>query len=481
MIGNSSQVASIRAIPLSPVQLARRAEELPEFVEFMKELFGLEERPESHYDLVSYGEDGVSEQDLEEQLGIEQEFWDDEFAQVRSKVSSLLRRSGYYHALASGNKESKKFYSLICQHLFADEVALLRFYLLDGCAFASNHFEVAGFPVARLSGKEIAALGPPNDVRRDFFPSERIGVNDLSKFALSWFVRTQSKVPTSSAPLLLNDLEKAPRIEGRQQIMLPVLFLSLYHRAPFEVSRVLVSEPGWRVEIWRVAAAQRESTQSTYSVPPDKQPDFEDYLKIVDRGFRNAKAADIKSKKDFITTAAYRYLQATFPKDDVLADWEIGSLIAEPGEIYALPDSERVYATQSALLHYIFSLESLLTGDSREALTEKIALSTALIVGREDSEKVAIRRFMKKAYRYRSEFAHGNRGDPGEVSKVLPRLRVICQRMLLVVLSLYGENAAFDFDTLQDLAVSNELQSIIGEARCRIFSLIADNSPVSES
>ena len=130
----------------------------------------------------------------------------------------------------------------------------------------------------------------------------------------------------------------------------------------------------------------------------------------------------------------------------------------------------------------MFALEALLVRDEKEAISEKVALSAALIVGREDSEKADVRSFIKKeAYKRRSDLAHGREVGADLLLKPLPTLRAICQRALLVVLSIYAEDPTFDLNKLQELPVSSELRIQVEQARQRIFYLIADDSPLSKT
>jgi hypothetical protein len=62
----------------------------------------------------------------------------------------------------------------------------------------------------------------------------------------------------------------------------------------------------------------------------------------------------------------------------------------------------------------VFALEALLSGDTREAIAEKVAGSAALLIGRGDDEAVAVRTLVKKAYACRSKHVHG-----GEVRNLL--------------------------------------------------------------
>jgi hypothetical protein len=127
----------------------------------------------------------------------------------------------------------------------------------------------------------------------------------------------------------------------------------------------------------------------------------------------------------------------------------------------------------------LFALEALLTGDTREAIAEKVAVSAALLIGRGDTEAVAVRSLVKKAYECRSALVHGREL---RAPLDLNRLRRVCQRVLAVVLSLYAEQPALDIPgLLRELPVSQERQRQVGAARARILPLMGDDSTLSES
>ena len=261
-----------------------------------------------------------------------------------------------------------------------------------------------------------------------------------------------------------------------------MLLLSLYNRGYFSINRIFLCEPGWRITEWPVPLSGPIDQRPQYLVSAGKQFAFEEYLTIGRNGLKNARASGNQRNQGAIRTAVRRYLQATFTLGDVFSDWNVMGFVAGHEGVYRLSEPERIDMLEDALLRYVFALEALCIGDDKEAITEKVALSAALLVGREDGERAQVRSFIKKeAYKRRSELAHGKAVAADDLSKPLPTLRAICQRALLVVLSIYAEDPAFDITKLHDLPVSSKQRDQVERVRNRIFSLIADDSPLSKN
>ena len=87
---------------------------------------------------------------------------------------------------------------------------------------------------------------------------------------------------------------------------------------------------------------------------------------------------------------------------------------------------------EDVLLQYIFGLESLLLAGDREAITDKIAIRAALIVGTDDDERKEISDLVRRAYSSRSEIVHGKERKK-DIN--LTRLRDICRGVIVVVLT----------------------------------------------
>jgi hypothetical protein len=478
----STRQGRVRALPVSPLQLARKAESLEEFQNLAIKLFGLYERPVIVEELPEYDpEDSNEEADCK--LEASQKEWDNEVDGCCSTIAIALKRSGYYHSLAR-REGFEEFCSVIDQRISAEATAVVKLYPIKGCEFSCDRFEVAGFPVVRLTAAELGALGPSEPVCRDFFPDEQIDPNYYSK---TWFIRTETVIPTTFNFLFkhlyeeIYDAQKASPIKASliidQGFIDGVLLLSLYNRGCFSIDRMFLCEPSWRRTEWPLPLSGPVDQRQPYLVIAGKQHAFEEYLTIGRNGLKHARAS---GNHDAIRTAFRRYLQATFTLGDVFSDWNATSFVARHERVFRLPDSERIDMLEDALLRYVFALEAICIGDGKDAIAEKVALSVALLVGREDDEKADVRSFIKKeAHKRRSDLAHGKGVRADLLSKPLPKLRAICQRALLVVLSIYAEDPTFDLSQLQELPVSSKQRIRVDRARQRIFNLIADDSPLS--
>jgi hypothetical protein len=200
------------------------------------------------------------------------------------------------------------------------------------------------------------------------------------------------------------------------------------------------------------------------------------------RGFD--KAGMLKQPRP-LWTAVRRYLQATFARGEVFPEWSTDFLSIEHPDssyegrqVHPLKENrDDIY--EDALLHYAFALEALLTGDDREAINEKNALSAALLIGRDDRESGKVRAFIKKAYDTRSALVHGRGSKGGKIDII--KLRRICQRVLSMALCFFEAEQNPDWGALlRDLPVSRERQSLIGQLRERIFPLLADDASLAE-
>jgi hypothetical protein len=205
---------------------------------------------------------------------------------------------------------------------------------------------------------------------------------------------------------------------------------------------------------------------------------FESYLKLANAGLQNAKGS--RNARGLIISSR-RYLQATFATGDVFPQWETKLSTIEHPRSYELVDAhreDRPDVFEDAVLHYVLALEALLTGDSREAIAEKISVSAALLIGRSDAEALAIRSLVKKAYDCRSALVHGRElTEPPDVIT----LRRVCQRVIAVVLTLYADQAALDVaGLLRELPLSHERQRLVEAARERVLPLLGDDSSLAE-
>lgn len=463
----SAQVKKLRILPTTAAQLARAAENRPEFLRAVPDLFGLGTRNEYS----------------------SREVWETDLAFARKVVTELLRRTGYYHGVVSG-KGPDPYYEAIMRRIAPANRPLTILYLLDKCRFAKKCFRVGGHSIERLSTSELGSLGPSSAVCADFFPKEAIDSKSLADY---WFVRI-----TKSAYTAYNydlDGEEQPDGGGHQltdgkigefevaagyfatgaqtQFSLPshleaLLGLALYSPAFFEIPAILVCEPKWRRIYIRYAPPQRSAE---YKVDSGQWPSFEWWLQLYDSGLRSAK----DSRPVF--TAARRYLQATFASGDIFPGWtpEL-ELIEYPG----LPNfpPNRPDVLEDALLHYVFALEALLPDDEKAALAEKLAVACALLVGRDDREANFLRTFVKDAYRGRSRLVHGKNLDkPLDLAK----LRRLCQRTLALVICCFATDRLFELDTfIRNLPISSTHKTKIKELQATVFPLLSDNTSLAD-
>ena len=523
---------NLHLLPLTAFQLAREAERSAEFQDLVLDLFD----PKSQYSMVGDLElsealdpnaTDEEEADAWRRWEAEKAEWEARLGDFTLALAELLKRSGYYHALLSGEVNFAKNYTIVTDRIPAKYRVITKLYLLDGCTFSRDRFDIGDILITRMSPSELEELGPSAAVCNEFFPNESI---DPERFSKSWFLKLEEDEWTAYdyqrrddpvQEIIWNDtvqeikenlaqmaserpIKPKPKtdLHPQQEIAagvvasrsidpLPkyldaVFVLSLYRPEFFEITRILICEPGWR----RIAArstiprgergSYREKAKlESYTVSEELWPAFETYLNISRSGLQNArKSKDTRS----VTTAVRRYLQATFATGDVFPEWETNSSGIEHPDWRrrrrgSLKES-RGDVWEDALLHYVFALEALLTGDTKEAISEKVAISAALLIGREDSETTEVRKFVKDAYGARSNLVHGS-----ELKRDVDivELRRICQRVLIVVLGLYAEDSFLDLAALlRELPVSNSRQLQVKRVRDRILPLLADQSSLSE-
>ncbi len=364
LVEQQNQAGKVRALPLSPTQLARSAERLAEFSKLLYDLF----------EVGSPGDLDAAEIDLE----IAEAERDFRLEIFQPELAELLKRSGYYHAVLSQSDEVDSFYAVIRDRIPAKERTVTKLYLLDGCEFSRGQFEVAGIPVVQMSAAELEQLGPSPAVCRDFFPNESI---DSERFSKQWFLRVHEDVwigyeyqrwedtlaqwqsqhealarvgnflekslPGKTPHVSASPEEVAAGYMAAAKVAAPVLpkyfdvvlLLSLYKPKFFEITKILLCEAGWR-RIWFRSTIPRVRTYrffgknhmrsavrpSTYRIDEAKWPAFEAYLTLASLGLRNAKAS--QNTRPLII-ASRRYLQGTFATGDVFPQWETESLAIE--------------------------------------------------------------------------------------------------------------------------------------------------------
>src|SRR4029453_13444253 len=96
------------------------------------------------------------------------------FPTLKSKlwrVSETLRRSGFYHAVRNA-EEPARVWEALQRRLSPHVVNSRTFFLLDGCWFPMDQFEIAGVTIERMPGDVLRTLGPTEDGASVFFPME---------------------------------------------------------------------------------------------------------------------------------------------------------------------------------------------------------------------------------------------------------------------------------------------------------------------
>jgi hypothetical protein len=163
-------------------ELARQAEETEAFYRFAGDLFKLREQTE-----YSSTED-----------------WEDEILLAGDLTKDVLRRSGYYYAVAEG-KDSRPCFERAAQRIPMGYREVRFLWVLEGCWFPRKSFNLAGCRVARYEHKEIEHLGPSPEICATFFPEEALSSKRFSNF---WFVEEAGLDGTGYADLSLAQVAK---------------------------------------------------------------------------------------------------------------------------------------------------------------------------------------------------------------------------------------------------------------------------------
>jgi hypothetical protein len=166
-----SEPSRVYQLPPSVHELARRGEESKEFAPLIRDLYELGglERAEVYDFLRTYGDDG---------------------AQIWRGLNDLLRRSGYYQAVIAG-EPPEEYFQRIADRVQYGCRQFSRFWLLDGCSFPRDSFELAGFSVVKPSTQELISLGPAPHIAERFFPDENLDAESYSRF---WFLKRQDDI-----------------------------------------------------------------------------------------------------------------------------------------------------------------------------------------------------------------------------------------------------------------------------------------------
>lgn len=495
---------NLRQLPVTAPQLALIAESSEEFIRVAAELSRLG-GPEF---CESYGE------------------WRKEAEQVaRHPVSELLRRSGYYHGVIDGDAP-EPYYFAVWDRIPGKNREITTLYLLDGWSFPRAHFQIGNQTVEQLTPVELEQIGLRRRICEDFFPTEAVDLQSLSKF---WFLKVVEPQPTgydwnlafdselneyrypteeearSWGSAVIKNLDptkfepaekevsagfyapwwKISGVSDLDSLSSSVLPITLFSHRFFELPLILICEPGWRqIKI------QKGFFRGTGILPNEKpfqigEQDwnkFERWLEVCMSGLAKARSLTPKKSRPLLT-ACRRYLQATFATGDAIPEYDVGYIMPEiPGAEYNMfphpARQNRPDAYEDALLHYAFTLEALLTGDEKGDISLRLSTSAASIAGRDDDERRVIRDLVRGAYNARSRLVHGD-----EIKKPVDpiKLRRLCQRVLAIAIYYFSTEADPDLTALvRDLPVSRALQAKVEEMREKTFSLIAQDGSLAD-
>jgi hypothetical protein len=563
MLGQS-QVASaaerghVHRLPLSAHQLARAAEQTPEFKALVDELFGI-------------GRD----------VGWKS---DEEPADAAERLSDLIRRSGYYHAVLSDEWRKheldppiddqriddqrlaellhimsalrpEKYWERITDRLPRWRRVFRHLRLLRGCHFPKDRFDIAGYSIVRLSDQELQKLGPPLGPVGDFYSDESLSAPDFrEKESDVWFLERaelrecghltqyveceeRASSPDASAgyrlrnsspqtetkdsalnsdvsvgynirplygPKELNPIwetrefeissgvrETAP-VDPRQnadfaypaniaQDLRPILMLTLFRDGFFDLPAYLISETGWRI-VWLTRDHTGEQPGG-YQVAPRDWADFEEFARLCEAAFRQ-----VFPEWRFLARALWYYLRATFAKgailqvDEVDNWWDIELAAGRFGREFIQDQVSDMLrrstepVAEEVLLHYVFCLEVLLTGDAKEeGIKGRVARSASVLAGRSRKETEDFKEIATDAYELRNDLVHGNELRRLNLIRLLPRLRQLCRHVLAVTLSLALEHPGPEElkKTFEELATSEGLRPKHARSRDRVLSMIS--------
>ena len=413
----------LAALPPSPNELARRAEDTREFGEVVPDLIA-----------------------------------STEFGPERDLASELLKRSGFYHCILAAVSEAE-LWSRLYGHTKPRTAQINTLLLLDGCAFPRDRFDLLGNVVIRHSVAEIADLGPPPEVAEAFFPNETL---DTDWFSRQWFLRDEESIDRDCRSISYGVMNR--RIGERSgdtelnRCWPQLLALGLYDLTCFAIPIILKSEAKWNlyrlrfsrpgIQTWGYDEEGNPIPGPTddYCVTDDDWSQFEAFLKLCKESITP------KQEWSSIRIAARHYLRATF-------------CCGPDGDAHTREDRE------DTLLHYIYGLESLLLAGDREAITDKIATRAALVAGEDDNERGRIHDFVKEAYRARSGLVHGREAS-NDID--LRRLRDVFRRVMVAILAVARrcEEPKELKDMTRKLPIARDTQDDIARNQNEVFPLI---------
>jgi len=321
----------------------------------------------------------------------------------------------------------------------------------------SNH----EFNAETLAGQLAAYLaGPPKDLLRYFVLSidwELPRPVDLGGWRLSrpgvdeW--RAQRPVPIAADhaatqawdPLLESgwhvvlaapDPEQAPvrglplrlfsRGPSTRSVWAPLLAVNLWSDEPARVVAEYVVEPG------RTVDCLYSSIPYTYIGSPGDEHEVpllgplhvddshsEQLIRFLTKITSRLAEQDLsKQLRDRIRRSALRFLDTS---DMVGYDADV-----------TFPDDE-----PQVVLNYMTSLENLLSGgENHTDLSRRTAQRAAVLVGKDDGDRLRTLRCVKDAYNVRSSIAHGSDPHPRKLTEAATQVRSILRRALVAAIVL---------------------------------------------
>ena len=388
-------------------------------------------------------------------------------------LADLIKRSGYYHSLLDGEAPEPFWQKIVDRIPFRErEVKHLR--LLEGCRFPKDRFSIAGHSVVRMSDRELAALGPEPRAAWEFYPEEFLARRWLTerwfleKGSLEWTGYVSDREASLGLDLSNIEIRERPkeiaagvtslRKTSRRDrdymsnelelpdYVAPVLILSLYDASFFEIPLSLVCEPGWRVLQSKLNFAPFETNSislraAKYEVRPDAWENFERFVRTCESGLKYIRT--FWSRR--FVTAARHYLRATFAKEDVWYHWDTSWLSVEYPEVSGRSEPDNV--AEDVLLHYVFALEALFNQeiprfrhgaepDERDSIGKRLAKCASLLIAVNPQESAFVKKLISVSYSARSRLVHG---QPSITDLDFLKLRRVIQRTLSVILFLAAD------------------------------------------
>ncbi|MEU3645193.1 hypothetical protein AB0E59_17555 [Lentzea sp. NPDC034063] len=206
----------------------------------------------------------------------------------------------------------------------------------------------------------------------------------------------------------------------------PLLAFNLWSNDPVEVVAEHVVEPGRRVD-------KRHSSVPSNYIGPDAEYEVPllGPLRIDDKRSEqlirflteitsrlHQPKLDPKFRKR-IQRCAIRYLST-------------GDKVGYDSDV-TFPDDE-----PQVVLNYVTALENLLSGESESHgdLTRKAAQRAAVLIGKDDEDRLAILHHVEDAYKVRSKIAHGDEPNQDKLAKSATTMRPIIRRALIAAIVL---------------------------------------------